>query len=752
MSGSSGSTPGSTGVAASSPDTAKKAATREGDDGCVRRNVALPVLGVGGGGGRGEGGGGPKVHRKVRMGRRRAIVLILVHVVILLHVAQWLLSGMSDGIRETLSPVEPSESMYTLEGGYVNAGFIFFVTAIVSTLIFGRFFCGWGCHVVALQDWCAHLMKKAGIHPKPFRARLLLWAPLLLAVYMFVWPTVKRLAFDFALPSLGVTRADWPSWLPMVPQFNEFTSHLIVEDFWRTFPPWYVAIPFLFVCGFAVVYFLGSKGFCTYGCPYGGFFGPADLVSPGKIKVNNDCNGCGHCTAVCTSNVRVHQEVRDYGVVVDPGCMKCLDCVSVCPNDALSFGFAKPTIFNKGRTEAARKKKTQRPPYDLTWREEAWVAILALVLFMSFRGMFNAVPMLMAVGMALIAAFSAWKLRRMFTTPNVRLQAMQLVYRGSWTRAGYAFALFTVVMLAMGAWSGVVRGGFVLGNYYDAQVTIGADVVFARGYTPPADQKALALAAIEHFERGGAWSDGGIGWDQARDRPGRLAWLHAVAGDYAASERYMKMAMTRNVPDQFAVEYLARIIALQGRPEAEIDAALEEVLAANPRAHAVALTLARVANQRRKFDEAFERAKKVAFLHRPAPPGQTAQALNIMLTSAGNDKAKRDEVVARARFEVERRPEVGQLHFALALALYAAEDKAGALAAMREAVARDRLNLRLHQSLLELTAEVEGSEAAGKVAEAMAEVERELEALQAAGQLPVDTTGAEPPQGSQARP
>ena len=25
------------------------------------------------------------------------------------------------------------------------------------------------------------------------------------------------------------------------------------------------------------------------------------------------CEHCGHCTVVCTSNVRVHEEVRDFG-------------------------------------------------------------------------------------------------------------------------------------------------------------------------------------------------------------------------------------------------------------------------------------------------------------------------------------------------------------------------------------------------------------------------------------------------------
>ena len=38
------------------------------------------------------------------------------------------------------------------------------------------------------------------------------------------------------------------------------------------------------------------------------------------------------------------------GMVVDPGCMKCMDCVSVCPNDALYFGFGPLPIGLKGGT------------------------------------------------------------------------------------------------------------------------------------------------------------------------------------------------------------------------------------------------------------------------------------------------------------------------------------------------------------------------------------------------------------------
>src|SRR5688572_28533220 len=75
--------------------------------------------------------------RKSKSGPRRAAVLIGVHLLIAAHLLHWWWKG------RTISPVEPSEAMYTLNQGHLNAGFIFFALAILSTLIFGRFFCGW---------------------------------------------------------------------------------------------------------------------------------------------------------------------------------------------------------------------------------------------------------------------------------------------------------------------------------------------------------------------------------------------------------------------------------------------------------------------------------------------------------------------------------------------------------------------------------------------------------------------------------
>ena len=208
-------------------------------DGCVSqaeraaRSVELPVLAT-----PGPGPAEPGIARS-RTARWRAISLILLYLLMIAHIVQWRIMG------KTVSPIEPSESMYTLQNGAINAGFIFFTLAILTTLIFGRFVCGWGCHIVALQDFCAWLLKKFGMTPKPFRSRLLVFVPLIVALYMFVWPTVGRY---FVKPANE----------PLIPNF---TNHLITSDFWATFPPVWVAIPFLFICGFVTVYFLGSRGF-----------------------------------------------------------------------------------------------------------------------------------------------------------------------------------------------------------------------------------------------------------------------------------------------------------------------------------------------------------------------------------------------------------------------------------------------------------------------------------------------------------
>ncbi len=452
--------------------------------------------------------------RKSRTSRWRAAVLILVNLFMIAHVIQWRLMG------KTVSPIEPSETMHTLQQGAINAGFIFFSLAILATLIFGRFVCGWGCHILALQDFCGWMLKKMGITPKPFRSRLLIYVPLVAALYMFVWPTAYRLF-------LGSQSG------PLIPKF---TNHLVTNNFWATFPSVAVAIPFLFICGFLTVYFLGQKGFCTYACPYGGFFGLADKLSPWKIRVTDACNQCGHCTATCTSNVLVHAEVKAYKMVVDPGCMKCMDCISVCPNDALYVGFGKPAV-------AVSKSKAIPRNYSLTWPEEILGAVVFLGSFLAVRSVYGLVPFLMALGCAAVTTFLSLKTWRLFKPNDVFFHRFALKSAGKIQTAGWAFLAFSIVWVGLNVHSGWIRFHEYEGDLAFQKIRIPDELALAQTnpnrWISPLDRENIRDGE-NHFQAAsnfGLFANG--------DALSKLAWFKYLSGDAERSVTLLGQAADR---------------------------------------------------------------------------------------------------------------------------------------------------------------------------------------------------------------
>jgi tetratricopeptide (TPR) repeat protein/ferredoxin len=486
--------------------------------------------------------------RPSKNGRWRALALVAVHVLVAAHVAHWLRTG------STLSPLEPSEAMEFAKHDLVNAGFVFFGLAILSTLVLGRWFCGWACHVVALQDLCLVLLKRAGVRPKPLRSRWLAFVPSLAALYMFVYPLVYRVGSGAALGPYGV--------------------RLTREDFWATFPPWPVALLTFAVCGFAIVYFLGAKGFCTYACPYGAIFGFVDRFAVGRIRVTDACEGCGHCTATCTSNVIVHEEVREHGMVVDPGCMKCLDCVSVCPKGALYFGFGRPSLASSAR--AAKKAKA-----NAGWAEEAVLAASFAGAFFTFRGLYGLVPFLLALGLAAVLGACTNEFVQMLRRPSARFLGRALKLDGRLTPGGRVFGAAMLAVLTFAAHSAWIqfhgaRSAAAFEELRDSREAFLVDP--SRTLAPEtrarAEGAARSARLVEHY---------GL-LTRPEDRQ-RRAWLALFAGAPAEFEAELEAALAAGDEPATVAYDLARFREARGRTD-EAVAGYEASLAARPSASA----------------------------------------------------------------------------------------------------------------------------------------------------------------------
>ncbi len=383
----------------------------------------------------------PKQRKKnPAYGRWRAISLCLVYVLFVIHFIHWKVAG------KTLAPLELHEVMYTLELGVVTAGFLFMSVAFLSAFLFGRFFCSWLCHLLALQDLCGWLLKKMGIKPKPIRSRFLPWVAWGTCFYMFFFPTFRRLLAGESLPRWHIV-SDPHSW-----------SSFVTADLWRNLPGPTITLLTFAVCGFLIVYLLGTRSFCQLVCPYGVLFGLGDRFARGRIRLDEvkasreDCFSCGLCTAECSSHVRVHEEVARYGAVVNPNCLKDLDCVAVCPRGALRFGFGSPSWF---------RSPVRLPSYDFSLWEEGLVALMFFVGLFTFRGLYDAVPFLMSVGAGVCLSFLSLLTMRLLIQANVRLNNFQFKRGGYFTSQGRIALTF---LLALGLF--VVHSIFIRYNEY----------------------------------------------------------------------------------------------------------------------------------------------------------------------------------------------------------------------------------------------------------------------------------------------
>lgn len=468
-----------------------------------------------------------------RYARWRALSLVAVHLLFAAHLVHWKLAG------RTLAPLELNELMYTLEAGIVTAGFLFMGLVCLSVLIFGRFFCSWGCHILALQDLCSWGMEKVGIRPRVVRSKGLVLIPLGAMLYMFVWPQLEFLFLGRERPALQVT-GDESGW-----------ASFVTTEFWRNLPPPGVALFTFAVCGFAFVFLMGHRSFCKYACPYGAIFGLLDRVAPGRISKTGDCSACALCTAACTSDVNVHEELAAHGQVVDSACLRDLDCLNACPDGAIGFRFQAPPLLLGRRKDGPAPK-----PSMFTRGEELWMLLAFVPLVLVLRGLYGVFPFLLTLALAGMAGYLGVICLRLLRAPSVKLVRWQLKSAGRLRAAGGA-------TLAVG----LLAGLFLL---HSALVRVslwsGSRVVSALPEGQALERLAQGITALERVEAWGLLESPGVAADLGRLHRSRGDAL-AQAGELPAALAAFEAAAPR-LPGDPALHFnLGRLLSQFGRVE-----------------------------------------------------------------------------------------------------------------------------------------------------------------------------------------
>jgi tetratricopeptide (TPR) repeat protein/ferredoxin len=264
-------------------------------------------------------------------------------------------------------------------------------------------------------------------------------------------------------------------------------------------------------------------------------------------------------------------------MLVNPGCMKCLDCVSVCPKDALYWGFGKPAT-SKGAPRTGRIDRR----FDLDVAGEVGVAVTFLLAFLAWRSAYGLVPLLMAVGIALCVTYLAWTVMRLLRREDVVVQNLALASGGRRRSAGVAALGLGLLVFALTTQSGVVALAHAAARRYDAQVDVSREAVLSgRAGEPTPRVRAAAERAASLYRLSDGVGRGCVGLAGTAEIEFRRAWLALVLGRPAEAEARLARSVDRgSAPRETRVD-LARVRALAGRRDEAI-ADLRALVAEDP--------------------------------------------------------------------------------------------------------------------------------------------------------------------------
>lgn len=201
---------------------------------------------------------------------------------------------------------------------YFNSNFYMLIIVLISTILLGRYFCGWMCSFGAISEWfykIFHMAFKFELKIPPKVDKILRFTKYVLLVLMlaFIWP-------------LGINLASinpWDSFANLI----SFSLNVALVG----------TIILLII---TVLNILFERFFCRFLCPLGAVFGILSKLNILSIrKKNSKCNFCTSCPNKC------QMDIKTYNAKLNSSeCIKCFECIEGCPTLNYQLNIASQTV------------------------------------------------------------------------------------------------------------------------------------------------------------------------------------------------------------------------------------------------------------------------------------------------------------------------------------------------------------------------------------------------------------------------
>jgi polyferredoxin len=202
--------------------------------------------------------------------------------------------------------------------GVITGGLIVFTLLFLSSLFFGRLWCGWLCPAGGLQEIYAH------INNKNISINKLNWLKYLMFILIIFVPLISAIR-----SAGGLTTID----------FFYNTHHGISIEQPGAYTIFLAQITF--ITAFSLL--AGRRGFCRYFCPIAVIMiitrTIRNLIRWPALHLAADatlCTNCRKCSKSCPTGLDVNIMVQEDRME-NVECIFCFACVDICPKKAIRY-------------------------------------------------------------------------------------------------------------------------------------------------------------------------------------------------------------------------------------------------------------------------------------------------------------------------------------------------------------------------------------------------------------------------------
>ena len=186
-----------------------------------------------------------------------------------------------------------------------------FVTAIIITIILGRFFCGWVCAFGTFNDFI-HLLSK-----NVFKINY--------KVNKAVDSVLKYVKYIVLLLLMVVV---WTSGSKILETTSPWDAFAQITNFPQVLSNY--TIGFILLLLITVGAFFIERFFCRYLCPLGAIFNIFSRI--GILKIKKPTDKCGKCR-LCTNGCSMALPLYKVNSVCGGDCINCFKCIETCPRN-----------------------------------------------------------------------------------------------------------------------------------------------------------------------------------------------------------------------------------------------------------------------------------------------------------------------------------------------------------------------------------------------------------------------------------